>query len=193
MPENGHINLLVATGLISAAAIFQRLRKWRSANTSSSLLETYRRPEGAVSWLTDEEFACLVASCDAFVPALDEDEVRAQIFALCLPGEVLERIYADSEKNMSVLQAGALNRSVHIKVAELLDASTSDVEKAELKQLLTLLATSVGCFVATGLAAPFYGLSLENRIFGIKRLKYSFLADLRIAYQVYGPISYFTL
>jgi hypothetical protein len=185
MPGCSHAKLAAAVGSVALAAAVQRLLKWRAGNTSSALREGYPQPPGLADWLSAEEFACLVAVCDAFVPALRPEEVLADLPLLDLPAFLLQAglASAHSSSSMDVLRAGALERQVHIRVCELLAHATSATEKADLKMLFGLLASTAGCLAVAGMAAPFTGLSLPNRVLAVQRLQHSVVPDLRVAYQ----------
>ena len=57
--------------------------------------------------------------------------------------------------NMSVLQSGALDRKVHTKIYELVTRSVTRADKDELVALFSILGCTAGCFLITGMPAPF--------------------------------------
>ena len=180
-----HTKLAVALGGAAIAASVQRLLKWRADNSASSLKGKYPRPvDGSADWLSVEEYAVLICLCDAFCPQLAEGELGAAVAQLRLPAAMLPAEPDEFlRKHAAFLTAGALNRDVQSKILNLLDIASSETEKAELKQLFWLLSSSVGCFALTGMPAPFFDLSLDNRVECLRRLQRAFLQDLKVAFQ----------
>lgn len=183
-PSILYSKLATAAGAVTLVVALQKFLKWRAANSSLTIQSTYPRPpSGPAAWLTDEEYSVLVAVCDTFAPALSEQEVEAGIAALDLPAH-MNSDPDFAEKNMAILQAGALNRGVPGKVLELIGHACSETERGDLKKLLRLLSCSAGCLALTGTPIPFQVLSLKYRVRGMYRLMHSFVPDLRVAYQV---------
>ena len=186
-PSILHTKLAAVVGSVALAVALQKFLKWRATNSSLSIVSSHPRPSVLADWLTDEEYAVLVAVCDTFAPALSEQEVEAGIAALELPAH-MNTDPDFTKKNMEILKAGALNRGVPGKVLELIGHACSETEKGELKKLLRLLSCSAGCLALTGTPIPFQVLSLKYRVKGMYALMHSFVSDLRVAYQVRGSI-----
>lgn len=176
-----HLKLATAVGGVAAVVTLQRLLKWRESNSSNAFIELFPRPSAA-DWLSKDEYAVLLAVCDAFCPSLEEEEVEATLRQADIP-LAMKPDEAFLRSNMGILKAGALNRNVHEKVLQIILDTSTETEKAELKLLFWLLSTTVGCFALVGMAAPFQCLSLENRVTSLQRLMNSYIPDMRIAYQ----------
>ncbi len=178
--------LALATAGVSLYVLVQKFFRWKSQNSATvftALNKNYLRPPQH-TWLSSEQFAVLVALCDAFIPQLDAQEVYKEYGDLDLPVDITKLDNNLFEKNIQLLRNGALSRSVHNNVCDVLYRITSETERADVVFLLKNLATSAGCFLMTGFAAPYYGLTLKNRIKAIQRLQNSYVGDLRIGYQV---------
>ena len=135
---------------------------------------------------------------DTLIPSYNIEDITDDVVSETFSGfygelgkfltDDIERLLTTAEGH-AYLQYGAINTGTHENVAKALENALYPFNKRELGLVFSLMQTSLGCFVLTGMPAPFPHLSMRNRITALHRLRDSYIQPFRAIFQTFRRIT----
>eukprot|EP01041_Mallomonas_annulata_P000493 gene493-929_t len=182
-----HTNTIISVVVFVCSLLYfiQHLRKWHSH-------KAIRKPNDC-SWIDQRSYDVLIDVCDTFFPSILT--TSGNLLVECLHtfhSQLISNNIVDVNDLMTKKEfynrcAGDIHTAMEI--SQIVQKNLSQSDSGKLKILLQLLSTSFGCFLLTGYPFPFTCLTLQQRSNALKRLRDSFLPDLRVAFQVFRRLA----
>ena len=174
---------------VAPFALYQGYLRIKYSNGKK--ISTKMGEQNNTTWCSNSGFAVFSAIVDAFIPSYtvnecsDEEILKVlKSISPLLPLENLATNVSDISKFRSFLCAGAIQYGTHKHAAEALENVCTKENKQQLSTILSLLSTSVGSLLLTGMLIPFQNLPLHAREQVIRSWRDSNFEALRGLYQV---------
>lgn len=148
-----------------------------------------------VQWINQNEYETLTAICDTFIPSLDisklsENDIIASFARFCPDANKSDLFnFEDLLKHNAFLEMGAVNSQIPEAFAKAVELFILKKDKFELSLLLSLLNTSFGNFILSGICVPFNNLKLVDRVKVLQGFRNSPFQQLRAAYQTFRRLT----